>query len=187
MMLLDAVAAAVKRRPNRPGLLSDARLNCFTGRERKWTTFIVLIVAQDRGAHRRGSRHHELHRLRGAADQRVDPGPARTQPGRARWIAPTDRRCREISTEGRLHAGARKQLLLLARPLPGDDARDHHPRGGPVRQHAFRRPDGHRRHQRRDPLRLRDRLVRRLRHRDRRLVVELEISISSAESVPLRR
>ena len=124
----------------------------------------------------------ELHRLCGAPGQRLDPGSARTKSRRARRLVSTDRRCREIPPEGRLHPGARKQVLLLARALPRDDSRHHHARGGPFRQHAFRRPDGHRRHQRRGPLRLRDRLVRRLRHRHRRLVVELEISFPRRHS-----
>ena len=66
--------------------------------------FPHFIVGQDRRASRRRPRHHELRRLCGAPDQRVDPGPARTKSRRPRRLVSTDRRRREISPERRLHA-----------------------------------------------------------------------------------
>ena len=78
-----------------------------------------------------------------------------------------------------------EQILLLARALPRDGAGDHDDRRGAVRQHSVRRADGDRGYQRRSLLCLRDRFVRRLRHRHRRLVVQLEVSLPRRRSFQL--
>ncbi len=131
--------------------------------------------------HRDRLRHHSsdglLQRLCGTSGERVHPGSAWTQSRRAGRSFPADRRRDEVHPERRFHAGQRKHLLLLARPLPRDGAGHHDDRGRAVWQHAFRRADGDCRYQRRRPLRFCHCLVRRLRDCHRGLVVELKVSI----------
>ena len=105
--------------------------------------------------------------------------------GSGRRAFPAHRRRDEIHPERGFHPGAREQVLLLARALPRDGAGDHDHRGRALRQHPLRRADGHRRHQRRRPLRLRHRVVRRLRHCPRGLVFEFEISVPRRGSLDL--
>ena len=69
--------------------------------------------------------------------------------------------------------------------MSGRDAGHHHHRGGPIWQHPVWRPDGDRRCERGNPLRIRNFFAGRLRNRDRRLGIEFKISIPGRH--PFRR
>ncbi len=118
---------------------------------------------------------------------RIQDGPVLRRP------APADGGRPEVHPQGGLHAGAREQVLLLARALPHHGAGAADRGGGALRQRAESRlarqfgvrrrlappsrQAGHRGPQRGAALHLRHRLARRLRHRARRLVVEFEVSL----------
>src|SRR5947207_1645580 len=116
--------------------------------------------------------------LRRTPGERADSRPARTEPGRPRGAASTRRRCHEIPPQRGLYASSREEVLLLAGTVPGDDTCNHHDGGSALRQHAIWCADGNRRHQRRSPLCVRHRLAWCLRHRDCRVGVEFEVSVS---------
>src|ERR1700756_2403270 len=105
-----------------------------------------------------------VHSVCRATSQRADSGSAWPESGRSGGVVSADRGHVQTALERGFYAARSEHVLLLAGAVPGGDASHYHHRSHPIWQHAPGGTDGDRRCERRHPVRVRDRVVRRLRN-----------------------